>query len=57
MAMGPNLPPIQWVPWAVSPQVTWQGCEADNLPPASVEVKAGRVIHPLPTCLPGVLLD
>jgi hypothetical protein len=32
-------PPIQWVPWAFSPEVKRSGCEADHSPPSSAEVK------------------
>jgi hypothetical protein len=32
-------PPIQWVPWAVSPEVKRPGREADHSPPTNAEVK------------------
>jgi hypothetical protein len=35
--------------------VKWQGCNADNPPPASVEVKNGRPIPLLPMHLQGVV--
>jgi hypothetical protein len=39
--------PIQWVPGAVSPEVKWQGCEADHSPPSSAK-KNGHAIRLLP---------
>jgi hypothetical protein len=33
------LPPIEWVPGALSPGVKWQGREADHSSPTSAEVK------------------
>jgi hypothetical protein len=38
-ALGPNQPPIQWVPGALSLEVKRQGREADHSPPYSAEVK------------------
>jgi len=38
-ARWPTQPPIQWVLWALTPEVTRPGCEADHSPPASVEIK------------------
>jgi hypothetical protein len=38
-ALGPTLPPIQWVPWALSLGVKWLRREADHSPPSSAEVK------------------
>jgi hypothetical protein len=29
--MGPNNPPIQWVPWSLSPGIKWPVSKADNL--------------------------
>jgi hypothetical protein len=46
--MGLTQPPIQWVPWALSPQVKRQGREADHSPPSSAEVKNGGATPPLP---------
>jgi hypothetical protein len=37
--LGPNQPPIQWVPGAPFPVVKRPGREADHSPPASAEVK------------------
>jgi hypothetical protein len=37
--LGPTQPPIQWVPWALSPWVKRYGREADHSPPASAAVK------------------
>jgi hypothetical protein len=41
-------PPIQWVPWALSPGVKREGREADHSPPSSAEVKKGGAISALP---------
>jgi hypothetical protein len=30
--LGPNQPPLQWVPEALSPGVKWLGREADHTP-------------------------
>jgi hypothetical protein len=38
-ALGPILPPIQWVPGALSSGIRRPGCEADHWPPTSAEVK------------------
>jgi hypothetical protein len=38
-ALGSTQPPIQWVPWALSPGVTRPWREADNSLPTSAEVK------------------
>jgi len=38
-ALGPNQPPIQWVPGALSLRVKRPGSEADHSPPSSAEVK------------------
>jgi hypothetical protein len=38
-ALGPTQPPIQWVPEDLSPGVKGPGCEADNSPATSAEVK------------------
>jgi hypothetical protein len=38
-ALGPNQPPIQWVPGSLSTEVNRQGREADYSRPASAEVK------------------
>jgi hypothetical protein len=39
MALGPTLPPIQWVPGALSLGVKRPGREADHLPPSSAKVE------------------
>jgi hypothetical protein len=41
LTLGTTQPPIQWVPWALSPGVKRQGHEADPSPPSSAEVKKG----------------
>jgi hypothetical protein len=38
-ALGPSQPPIQWVPRVISLEVKRLGCEADQSPPSSAEVK------------------
>jgi hypothetical protein len=39
--LGPNQPPIQWVPGALSPGVKRLGREADRSLPCSAEIKKG----------------
>jgi hypothetical protein len=46
--LGPTQPPIQWVPWAVSPGVKQLGFEADLSPSFSVKFKNSGT---LPTLL------
>jgi hypothetical protein len=48
LALGPNQPPIQWVPGVISLGVKQLGCEADHSPPSSAEIKNGGAIPPLP---------
>jgi hypothetical protein len=36
---GTKVPPIQWVPGDLSPEVKRLGCVADHSPPTSAEVK------------------
>jgi hypothetical protein len=38
-ALGSTQPPIQSVPWALTPEVKWQGHEANCSPPSSAEVR------------------
>jgi hypothetical protein len=38
-ALGPTQPRIQWLPWALSPELKRQGLEADHSPLTSSEVK------------------
>jgi hypothetical protein len=38
-AVGPTLPPIQWVPGALSPVIKRPGRENDHSPPTNAEVK------------------
>jgi hypothetical protein len=49
-ALGPTLPPIQWVPGALSPGVKRSGHEAEHSPPASVEVKDEWSYTSTPQC-------
>jgi hypothetical protein len=55
--LGPNQPPIQWVPGAVSSRVKRQGRKANHSLPNSAKIKNGGVIPPLSVCLHGVLLN
>jgi hypothetical protein len=48
-ALGPNQPPIQWVPVAASPGVKWPQREAGYSPPSSAEVKNGGAIPSPPS--------
>jgi hypothetical protein len=45
--LGSTLPPIQFVPGAISPGVL-PGREDDHSPPSSAKVKNGGAIPPLP---------
>jgi hypothetical protein len=47
-ALGPNQPPIQWVPGALSLGVKQPGCEAENSPPSNAEVKMRGAMPPFP---------
>jgi len=47
-ALGPTLPPIHWVPGALSPAVKRPGREADHSPPSSAEVKDAWSYIPIP---------
>jgi hypothetical protein len=38
-ALGPTQPPIQWVPGPLSLGAKWPGCEADDSPPSSADVR------------------
>jgi hypothetical protein len=48
LVLGPNQPPIQWVPEEISQGVKRPGCEAEHLPPISADVKKTWSIHTLP---------
>ena len=39
LALWPSCPPIQWVPGSLSLREKWPGCEGDDSPPSSAEVK------------------
>jgi hypothetical protein len=43
-ALGPTLPPIQWVPGTLSPEVKRPGREADHSSPASAEIRLHGVL-------------
>jgi hypothetical protein len=47
LALGPILPPIQWVPGAHSLGAKWQGHQAGHSPPSDTEVENGGGIPPL----------
>jgi hypothetical protein len=47
-ALGPTHPPIQRVPWALSPGVKRQVRKADHSPPNSVEDKEMWIFTPTP---------
>jgi hypothetical protein len=42
--LGATQPPIQWVLWALSPEVKRLGHESNHSPPSSAEVKSGGAI-------------
>jgi hypothetical protein len=42
--------------WRLSPEIKWQGCEADHPPQSSAEVKNGGAIPPHPIHLHGMVL-
>jgi hypothetical protein len=44
-ALGPNQPPIQWVPRVLSPGVKPQERETDHSPPSSAEVNNAPLLH------------
>jgi hypothetical protein len=48
-ALGPTQLPIQWVPGALSQRVKRQGCEADNSPPNSAQIKKRWMYISIPT--------
>jgi hypothetical protein len=56
-ALEPTRPPVQWVPEALSLEIERPGLEADDLPPASAEVKecVELCLHS-PICLHGMVL-
>jgi hypothetical protein len=39
LALGPTQPPIQYVPWTISPGLKRPEREADHSPPSSADVK------------------
>jgi hypothetical protein len=50
-ALGPNQPPLQWVPGALLPGIKRPVCEANHSPPSIAEIKSGGVyLHfPMPS--------
>jgi hypothetical protein len=50
-------PPIQWIPWALSPGVKRLGREVDHSPPTSAEVKKVWTYTATPIHLHVVLLN
>jgi len=56
--LGPTQPPIQWVPWALSPGVKLPVHDVDYSPRSSGEVKnAWSYTSPPPIRLHGVVLS
>jgi hypothetical protein len=51
-----SVPPIQWVPGAISPGIKRPGREAGHSPPSSLEVKNGEIYLHSPICLHGIVL-
>jgi hypothetical protein len=50
-ALGPTLPPIQWVSWVLPGGVKLPSCEADHPPPPSAEVKNAWSYSSTPPCV------
>jgi hypothetical protein len=50
-ALRPTHPPIEWVPWAISPWLKRPVREANHLPPSIAEIKNDGAIPPLPHML------
>ena len=49
---------IQWVEWALSPELKWPGYEGDHAPPSIAEVKnEWNCMSPLPVYLYGMYMD
>jgi hypothetical protein len=44
--LRPTRPPTQWVPEDLSPEVKWQGHEADNSPPSNDKINNCGAIPP-----------
>jgi len=58
LALGPIQPPIQGVPRALTPEVKWPGCEADQSLPSTAKVRnAWCYTSTPPTCLHNVELN
>jgi hypothetical protein len=55
--LGATQPPIQWVPWVLSPWVKRPGHESKQSPSFNAEVEKVGGIPPLPICLHGVMFD
>lgn len=39
LSLQPTHPPNHWLPEALSPQITFPGCEADHSPPFTAKVE------------------
>lgn len=39
LALGPAQPPLQWIPWVISPVIKRTGCEAEQTTPSTDKVK------------------
>jgi hypothetical protein len=48
LTLGPTQPPVQRVPWPLSPGVKRPGREAGHSPPSNAEAKNSGAIPPLP---------
>jgi hypothetical protein len=46
LVLGPNQPPVQWVPGALSLSVKRPGRDADHSPPSSAEFKECVELYP-----------
>jgi hypothetical protein len=48
LLQGPTQPPVQWVPWKISPGVKQPLDEAVHSPASNSEIKSGGAVSPLP---------
>jgi hypothetical protein len=56
-ALGPTIPPMQWVPEVLTPGLKRPGRETDHSPPSSAEVNAWSYTSVPPIRLHGVVLN